>query len=55
MYLTPDRQKQLHADKSLRSKISTKVKLYEKVLQGIDKAKVDKDLVKLNADYLKLT
>jgi hypothetical protein len=54
IYLTPDRQKQLQQDKILRSKISSKVKLYEKVLSCIEKAKVEKDLVKLNAEHLKL-
>ena len=31
------------------------MKLYEKVLSCIEKAKVEKDLVKLNAEHLKLT
>ena len=55
IYLSTDRQKQLSQEKQQRSKFSVKVKMLEKVVNLINKLKLDKDIAKLEAEYSKYT
>ena len=55
IYIEGERLKQLNAEKHARSKILSKLKTLDKVVQMIDKLKDEKDVPKIEQEYSKFT